>query len=269
MRNKPIYFLDGTAASLSATRTRLPSEEAALSLSLQNSRWHKAENERASWVMLLSHLQSMERESQMWHQKYSRSGPPTTLPHVVFENHTLAVAIQTKTRSWDTVPANIKKPLATTTLCHLLEIAVMMGIHWKEFDRSKERYQAEGNGYMLTGSHILDFGLIFTFRIIGQNRFQENRVIPVDEVKDLCCGFVPTLFREDKDIHRLRLSKEKPMGLGFLQLGSIIDIAETMLSIGCNTDTANYFSSKNGKYSHLFPGKHTYDIQHKFIANYM
>jgi hypothetical protein len=263
MKHKPIYFLAGTAASLSATRTRLPRDEEASSHSLQNSRRHEADNEKASWVMLLSHLQSMEHESRRWHQEYYRSGPPTTLPRVVFENHTLAVAIQTKTRSWDAVPAHITKPYASTAFRHLLEIAAMMGIYWKEFDRSKDRYQAEGNGYMLKGSHIPDLGLMFTFRVIGKDRFHENRVMPVEEVKELCCGFISTLFREHRDLRRLELPKEKPMDLGSLQLGSIIDIAETMLSIGCNTDTANYFSSNNGKYSHLFPGKHTYDIQHK------
>ena len=264
MMNKAIHILDGTAASLSATRTRLPDDEVAATLMhlLQNYRRHEAHNKKASWVTLLSHLQSMEHESQMWHQEYYRNGRPRALPYGGFENHTLAVAVQTKTRSWDTVPVDIKTPFATTTFCHLLEIAAMMGIYWKVFDRSKEQYQAEGNGYMLTGSHIPDLGPMFTFQIIGKSKFQANRVIPVDEVKELCCGLVSTLFQESKDIRRLELPKEKPVDLGVLQLGSIIDIAETMLSIGCNTDTANYFGSGNGKYSHLFPGKYTYGVKH-------
>lgn len=265
--NKPIYFLDGTGESLSATRTRLPREEEALRRSLQNSRRYEADNERASWVTLLSHLQSMEHESQAWHQEYYRSGPPMAFSYVGFENHTLAVAIQNKTRSWDTVPASIKKPFATTAFCHLLEMAAMMGIHWKEFDRSKERYQAEGNGYMLTGSHIPDLGLMFTLQIYANNRFRENRVIPVDDVKELCCGFVSTLFRDSKAVRPMDLPKEKHKDLGLLQLGSIVEIAETMLSMGCNTDTANYFRSNSGKYNHLFPGKYSYNVQREISAS--
>jgi hypothetical protein len=246
IKNKPVYFLDGSQSSLVETRIMLPDDYEELFVHPPpNSRFHEAHDKRATWVTLLSHIQSMEHESRTWYYEHYSSGSPTRFAYV--NDRTLTVAVQRKTRSWDKMPANIKKPFATTAFCHLLEIAAMMGIHWKEFDRSRERYQGEGNGYMLTGSHIPDLGLMFTFQIYGKDRFWENRVIPVDEVKELCCGFVSTLFRESK------LPEEKHDSLEFLQLGSIVDIAKTMLSIGCNTDTANYFRSNTGEYNHLFP----------------
>jgi hypothetical protein len=252
-----IHFVNGTDVSLRDTRSLSRVQEAEQQKkTLQERRVHTADNERASWVTLLSQLQSMEKESGEWQQKYYSMNPPQSRPLPGFQDHTLAVAIQAKKRSWDTMPASVKKPYATTAICHLLEIAAMMGIYWKEFDRSRERYRAEGNGYFLTGTNVPELGLMFTFQIYGKTTFEQNRVIPVDEVKELCCGFVSTLFREDKkDTRRIDFPNEDPKDLSFLRLGSTREIAETMVLIECNTDTANYFRSDDKKHTHLFPGR--------------
>jgi hypothetical protein len=263
IKKQPIYFVDGTDQSLRDTRALLPQQEEAQRQSLQESTVHTADNERASWVVLLSQLQSMEKESQAWQLAHYKENPPQAMPPVDFSKHTLAVALQAKKRSWDTMPAGVKKPYATTTMCHLLEIVAMMGIHWKEFDRSRERYRAEGNGYILMGTNVPELGIMFTLQVTGKSRFQENRVIPVDEVKELCCGYVSTLFRENKDERRVEVPNEDnketkdSKDLNFLQLGSLDEIAETMVLIECNTDTAKYFRSPDAKHGHLFPGTRT------------
>lgn len=263
IKNQPIKFVSGTSESLRETRALLPEDEEAQRQSRQESTVHTADNERASWVVLLSQLQSMEKDSQKWQQSHYKANPPEAHPQVTFAQHTLAVALQAKKRSWDTMPAGVKKPYATTTMCHLLEIVAMMGIHWKEFDRSRERYRAEGNGYILTGTNVPELGIMFTLQVTGKSRFMENRVIPVDEVKELCCGYVSTLFQEKKDTRRVEVldaeSKDdkETKDLSFLQLGSLDEIAETMVLIECNTDTAKYFRSPDAKHGHLFPGTPT------------
>ena len=263
IKNQPIKFVNGTPESLQETRALLPKDEEAKRQSLQESTVHTADNERASWVVLLSQLQSMEKDSQEWQLSHYGANPPETQPLVTFSQHTLAVALQAKKRSWDTMPAGVKKPYATTTMCHLLEIVAMMGIHWKEFDRSRERYRAEGNGYILTGTNVPELGIMFTLQVTGKSRFRENRVIPVDEVKELCCGYVSTLFQEKKDTRRVEIldaenkDDKDSNDLSFLQLGSLDEIAETMVLIECNTDTAKYFRSPDAKHGHLFPGTYT------------
>jgi hypothetical protein len=254
IKNEKIHFVDGTTKSLGLTRALLPKDEQKQQESLLERRVQTADNERASWVILLSHLQSMEKESQEWQQNHYQKGAPQSQPLPTFESRTLAVAMQAKQRSWDTMPAGVRKPYATTTICHLIEIAAMMGIYWKEFDRSRERYRAEGNGYILMGTNVPELGVLFTLQICGQNKFQENRVIPVDEVKELCCGFVSTLFREDMDTRRVEFPNEDPKDLSFLKLGTMDEIAETMVRIECNTDTANYFRSSDAEHRHLFAG---------------
>jgi hypothetical protein len=256
LKNKPTHIVDGTLHSRERTRTLLPMDEVYQRQSLKERRGYATGNERASWVTLLSHLQWMENGSRVWQRQYFQRPPPMLPYRPRFDNHTLAVAVQAEKRSWDTIPPDVKKPYATTVFTHLLEIAAMMGIYWKEFDRLKDRYQAEGNGYTLTGAHIPDLGVAFTFQINGRNKFKENRVIPVDEVKELCCGFVSTLFQENLHGYgrRVTFPNEAPKDLRVLSLGSRDDIAKTMVLIGCNTDTANYFRSSDGKDSHLFPG---------------
>ena len=259
VKGAPIDFVDGTPESYDRTKTLPPGEEEKKKRQSAKERGvHTADNERATWVTLLSELHKMEKESREWqdefYQKVEFEQDEDNPIKPELAGHTLAVALQAKQRSWDTMPAGVKKPYATTTICHMLEIAAMMGLYWKEFDRSKDRYRAEGNGFILTGTQINDLGLMFTFQISGGSKFQENRVIPADEVKELCCGSVSTLFRADKDSRRLGVLNEDPRDLGILQLGSMNEISETMVLIDCNTITASYFRNKDAKHGHLFPG---------------
>lgn len=242
-----------------------------------NNRVLTADNEEATWLKLLRQLNDMEATSAKWVDKYHREAdwvkerdgknsghinkvqeydedadpiPTTDLPPA---QPTLVVALQPKLHSWDNMPTSVTKPFATTTMCHLVEIAAMLGIYWKEFDRSRDKYRAEGNGYMLTGSTNPDLGLCFTFQIYGKGRFRENRTIPVDGIKSLSFGYVPTIFQEEEDTRRLDAKDPDE-----LQLGSLPEIAETMVQLGCNTSTANYLKTTDAVHQHLFAGKFTY-----------
>jgi hypothetical protein len=96
---------------------------------------------------------------------------------------------------------------------------------------------------------------MFNFQVTGAHRFQENRVIPVEEVKELCCGFVSTIFRLDKNSRRLGMPKEDPQDLGMLELGSFNEIAESLAWIGCNAITVGSIRNQEAKHGHLFPSK--------------
>ncbi|CAK7209102.1 hypothetical protein SCUCBS95973_000337 [Sporothrix curviconia] len=225
---------------------------------------HTADNEMSTWVRLLQELHRMERDSLHWQEKQiMRNGPAFA---DTFEDHKLCVALQAKKRSWDTMPSSISRPYAASTICHIVEMAAMLGIYWKEFDRSSGRYRAEGNGYFLTGSHVPDLGIVFTFQICGKCRFAENRIIPVDEVKELAFGIVPTIFREKDDLRRVALSTDDTYSPGQLWLGSRNELAETLASIGCNTNTSNCLRDENKKHGHLFPRKLLQGYQSEIAA---
>lgn len=224
---------------------------------------HTADNERATWAILLQALQQMEHSSHEWEvetlkQDVTRAGPKAELPESVpgWESHSAVVALQPKLRSWDTMPDAVKKPYATTTFCHIVEIAAMLGLHWREFDRSNHKYLAEGNGYLLTGHEVQDLGITFNFQMYGGNKFEQNRIIPTDEIKLLAFGNVSTIYRPEagKD-GKVPYDNEDPKNTWVLQFGSTTELVESLTHFGCNSKTTNYFRDPQKKHAHLFPGK--------------
>lgn len=231
-----------------------------------------ADNEFATWLALLMALQRMEKESRQWqedeffgytapnnewHTRASHTPLQSTFDERDANNlHTLTVGIQKKKRWWDTMPEHVKKPYATSTICHMVEIMAMLGIHWKVFNQNENRYRAQGNGFLVTGVHVDELGTIFSFRKMGQTWFQENRIVPNETVKELCFGYCPTIFRPED----FKMYADEPKDLRTLQLSSSAAMVETLKVIGCNTKTLEYFSkpTEDTRYSHLFPGSSVY-----------
>ena len=254
---KPIVFLNGSDASFQDSYTKSQDEfdrEQKASRGGGDSRQsvRTADNEQASWVALLMAVQRMEKESRAWQNDHffhytppEPAGAPTL--------HTLTVALQRKRKSWDSMPDGLKRPYATTNIAHLVEMTAMLGVYWREFDRTDNIYRAQGNGFIVLGSMVDDLGVAFTFQKVGPTWFQENRMVPHNSCKELCFGFCPTIFRKAGDSN-WRYADE-PKDSGTLQLGSLPELAETLVTLGCNTNTVNYFrkAAETSRHSHLFP----------------
>ncbi|CAK7216881.1 hypothetical protein SCUCBS95973_002960 [Sporothrix curviconia] len=261
---KEIIYVDGTSENYRKTHTWTPEEFDSKRDKLKGTDTretiHTADNEMTTWLALLMAIQRMERESREWQKHMLR---PYNAPVDVsaskalvladkYEGHTMVVGVQEKTRSWDTMPDGLKKPYATTAMCHLVEMVAMLGIHWKEFDRRNNVYRAQGNGFLVTGSMVPNLGVAFTFEKVGKTWFQENRIVPNDSVKQLCFGFCPTIFQAGL---KTPLYTDEPKDEGTLQLATRAEVAETLVSFNCNTNTVNYFrlGNEHTRYSHLFP----------------
>ncbi len=146
-----------------------------------------------------------------------------------------------------------KKPYATTTISHLVQLAAVLSIYWKEFDRDLNRFRADGNGFSLIGSRQ-DIGIVFSFEQMGWSHFKETRVIPTSEVKELCFGNLPTFYRtKDRLEDAMWNAPFKQRILQTLQLGSLKEIADTLNLIGCDAKTTLYYL-EGKKHIHLFPG---------------
>ncbi|KAK2016960.1 hypothetical protein LZ32DRAFT_54401 [Colletotrichum eremochloae] len=263
---KEITYMTGTSNSYKKTFTwnQQQYDEIDKSLRAGNSRQaiHTADNELANWLGLLMAIQRMEKESRTWqdneyfgHNNLQWEDQTPCHPHTPAATftHTLTVGMQRKKKSWDSMPDNMKKPYATTTISHLVEIAGMLGVHWKEFNRNEDRYRAQGNGFSITGYDVDDLGIVFTFEKTGPTWFHENRIVPHNLVKELFFGYCPTIFRQvNSSNHKYA---DEPKDIGTLQLGSMSAIAETLVVIGCNTNTVQYFRrpQANTRHVHLFP----------------
>lgn len=54
----------------------------------------------------------------------------------------------------------------------------------------------------LTGQRIENIGLMFSFQATGRSVFERDRLVPIDEIKDLCFGYVRTIFLPKEDVIR-------------------------------------------------------------------
>ncbi|KAK3312082.1 hypothetical protein B0H66DRAFT_570027 [Apodospora peruviana] len=262
------WYVDGTPRSCQETRVEEPnpdpelgggSKDSSLARSgesgLTRERVHTVKNELATWILVIGAAQKMERDSRAWEQsKWGAPGNQPDLPKTADGRvyASLAVNIQPWKRSFDKHPA-VKKPFATTAICHIVELCAILGIYWREFDRDNNKYRAEGNGYSVLGSRVSDFGLVFTFEKPGWPRFLKNRVIPTTEVKELCFGNVPTFYRPRNEDENWKQPVNDQSDLKTLQLGSRAEIAETLNLIRCNEYTTRCYSDPAKKHTHLFP----------------
>ncbi|QSZ28913.1 hypothetical protein DSL72_003419 [Monilinia vaccinii-corymbosi] len=225
--DKPIFYLDGSKKSCDETMVLEPDEQVKMDKEAVQ-RVHTADDERASWVTLLSNLQKKERDSRVWDlgRRLLRA-PMGANALIKAPTYELAVGLQVKTRSWDFVPPSITRPYATSAICHLVEMMALMGMYWKVFDQIQWNLRAEGNGFILTSTTVHGLGVMVTFAVTGRSKFEENRVIPSGHIKDLCFGTVPNIFEEDSYL------KEDPESQSLsLKFGSQEDVELTLESLG-------------------------------------
>lgn len=266
----PLWHVRGTPESEQDSRTpSAETEERSQGSANPSKRMNRsvrtADNERANWFILLQALHAMERDGLSWQQhklleEKASLGPKrgSDLPVEVagWEKHTVVAALQPKRKSWDTMPSEVRKPYATSTISHVVEMAAVLGLRWRELDRSYHRYHAEGNGFLLTGGVVDDLGIMFHFQTYGEHKFEKQRVIPNDLIKFLAFGIVPTIHRPTgPNGKKVAYDDEDPKNTGVLQLGSTAELVESLTYYGCNSKTANYFRDDKKKQAHLFPGE--------------
>ncbi|KAK3331547.1 hypothetical protein B0H66DRAFT_445079, partial [Apodospora peruviana] len=117
------WYVDGTSRSCQETRVEEPDSMARSGDSgLTRERVHTVKNELATCILVIGAAQKMERVSLKWEEDkwgVPRKQPdlPNTTDGRVYAS--LAMKIQPWKRSFDKHPA-VKKPLATTAICHIL-----------------------------------------------------------------------------------------------------------------------------------------------------
>lgn len=247
IKGRPIFYTKGTDESYKQTLVEMP-EVQKQSLTAAILSVHTADDERATWVTLLSTLQNAERFSREWDAKQRK----VSSPGVPAPSYGLEVALQKKTRSWDFLPPSVTKPYALSTICHLVEVMAMLGLHWKVFDQQEWRLRAEGNGFILTSTAVLGLGVMVVFDATGRSGFTDRRIIPCMAIKDLSFGVVSTIFNDQDflDAHSSHHSLD-------LVFGAQKDVAETLEVLGCYSDTVKQYASHS---KHIFPGMSTLPI---------
>ena len=240
---RAIHYVDGSDGSYTNTRILRPVEQDQADKQAV-ARVHTADDERASWVTLLSTLQRAEGDSRAW----DRTHRGITFKPPKYE---IAVGLQSKTRSWDFIPSSITKPYATSAICHLVEMMAMLGLYWKVFDQILWNLRAEGNGFILTSTSVHGLGVMVVFAVTRTSSFKENRVIPCEEaVKELAFGTVPNIFESEEYLNRQHDAQSLE-----LVFGEEKNVTATLESLGCTSETLIRFAKDH---KHIFSGKLQY-----------
>jgi hypothetical protein len=147
--DRDIYYIDGTEDSYTKTQVRGPTEQKEVDDKI--TRVHTADDERASWVNLLSMLQREEKDSRDWDEKQRIKTPPRNPTRIIKRpNYRLVVGMQKKTRSWDFMPASITKvdtqvSEASETLANLI-LKAIRNFCYMSLDRN-----GSNDGHVLEG----------------------------------------------------------------------------------------------------------------------
>ena len=109
----------------------------------------------------------------------------------------LAVAI--REWAWDYMPADLLRPLATSTLNNVILIALRLNMQWRQLNLDNGVFLADGNGYSLTSVEIRGLGLGFQFSVIGAHE-THRQCISSEAVDKMMFGIIPghpTLVGQD------------------------------------------------------------------------
>ena len=119
-------------------------------------------------------------------------------------------------RSWDFMPPDIARPLASTTVSDIAICAVRLGMRWKDFRPMDGSLIAEGQGQTLISTHVRSIGLIlnYTFDTYkNQTDTDKSFWVPSGIADRFIFGIMPSPF--------------KSLCEGGLELGTVTDIYAT------------------------------------------
>lgn len=140
------------------------------------------------WVALLAHLH--RQGGNIVADFMQHAGPRTTtvsLPTVQFIR-----------KSWDFMPPDVVRPMASTTVSDIAVMAKRLGMIWKTFDPG-ESMRAEGNGHVFTSSIARSLGIILQYSFTARTKNDNSFYVPVVQADKLGFGLVEfdtTLFGE-------------------------------------------------------------------------
>lgn len=109
--------------------------------------------------------------------------------------------------------------------------------------------RAEGNGFLIVSRHVEGLGLMVNFHITGRFDFQERRIIPTSDIKNLCWGHVPSVLDGREPITTPITTSWQNLGLRF---GEQNDVTVTLEALGCKAGTLELWEKDH---AHLFPSQ--------------
>jgi hypothetical protein len=176
-------FLDSRRRTLS--RLRGPSREVSDD---------EDDEDLVSWASLLSSLhdrQQLQIYGSIAHRTAVSLGIPCTpVEHDTLNNmdqrHAL-VCIKPVTRSWDLMPPDVVRPMASTTLGTLITIAHRMGMSWQDMIPREGKIRAESKDESLSATLMRDLGLVVEYNIESKgSSIHDTLYVPSSDADEVC-----------------------------------------------------------------------------------
>jgi hypothetical protein len=140
-------------------------------------RWSREDEDMVSWTSLIAGLHDCQqlqllKGSASMHSLQSfgvvHSGIMLFFPNDdekggMLRVRSAIVHARLKTRSWDLMPPDVVRPLASSTLGTLVSIAYRMGMIWVSFAPSEGKIRAEGLGQSFSATIMQGLSSLSTF----------------------------------------------------------------------------------------------------------
>jgi hypothetical protein len=89
------------------------------------------------------------------------------------------ISITRKTRSWDFMPPDIVRPVASTTIGCLIAMAHRLGMAWIQFGLDEGRLRASGNGRSFSATTVRGMGLVVEYNCNGSEVLNGIRTLGI------------------------------------------------------------------------------------------
>ena len=103
------------------------------------------------------------------------------------------VVLYYRDMSWDFVPTEVVRPMASTHLGPLIVLALRLGMRWNRADWKDNKVRAEGNGYSISPIEVRGLGTVVSFKddFVGKAARDIPAYIPSEPANKMMCGILP------------------------------------------------------------------------------
>lgn len=154
-----------------------------------------------SWTSLLRQLHQLQ---QGWHQAYEPGLLPANDPKKTIAYGTV-VGVVYQERTWDLLPSDTIRPMASSRLGTMIILALRLGMRWENINLSDGVLRANGHGHSLLSTMVRGIGIVFQYNFYFEASKKGNvsswispegarglqSLIPRRSIDKLSCGIVP------------------------------------------------------------------------------
>lgn len=183
----PLHGDVGTKKEAVGGRCSLVNNEDSLEASMTLGGWgspsarkYYDSDELVCWVPLLAQLHKQGEDIVRYFPQGSDS----------LANDTMVPVVQFVHKTWDFMPTDVVRPMASSTVSDVAIMARRMGQVWRTFDPAAGSMRAEGNGHVITSTLARSLGTILQYTSTSRENAGNCFYIPVKEADKLGFGLV-------------------------------------------------------------------------------